>query len=90
MQQQVDVTHTAVALPDLRRQRDTDGEAAASQPHRQTWLVRLKEPGSIGLWLGSAGSAKQAVSGIVQVCVSCSTRLHCTCHYTEAHVLTLA
>ena len=76
MQQQVDVTHTAVALPDLRRQGDTDGEAAASQPHRQTWLVRLKDPGSISLWLGSADAAKQAVSGIVQVCLLTGFAVH--------------
>lgn len=76
MQQQVDVTHTAVALPDLRRQRDTGGEAAASQPQGQTWLVRLTEPGSVSLWLDRAESVKQALSGIVQVCVQTGFAVH--------------
>ncbi|DBA69939.1 TPA: GPI inositol deacylase [Trebouxia sp. C0005] len=63
----VDMTHTAVQLPDLTRQNRKGSASADSTLGRQTWLVRLRASGSISLWIGGDGVSDHAVRGTVQV-----------------------
>ncbi len=70
-QQPVDMTHTAVQLPDLTHKNRKGGVSADSELGRQTWLVRLRASGSISLWIGGDGSSDRAVRATVQVCAAC-------------------
>ena len=70
-QHPVDMTHTAVQLPDLTRQNRKGSASTDSTLGRQTWLVRLRASGSISLWIGGDGSSDRAVRATVQVCAAC-------------------
>ncbi len=88
-QQPVDMTHTAVQLPDLTRKNRKGSVSAESELGRQTWLVRLRASGSISLWIGGDGISDRAVRATVQVRAACLQHaMHHTLLYTmfaQAH-----
>ncbi len=82
-QQPVDMTHTAVQLPDLTRQNRQGSASADSELGRQTWLVRLRASGSISLWIGGDGISDRAVRATAQVRAACLQHaMHHTLLYT--------
>ena len=64
----VDITYTAVQLPDAMQQSAQQGARRADPTGgQQLWLVHVTAPGVVMLWLGGGGAGKH-VEATAEVC----------------------